>query len=82
MKKTIILLRLIISAGILIIFGTAGASDLERIGLSEIFSQLILGGSLIMFGRFGLTIIKAKQTIHRKKIRKGKAVSINRAKVA
>ncbi|MBE7011867.1 MAG: hypothetical protein E7415_04255 [Ruminococcaceae bacterium] len=82
MKKTSIFLRLVIIAGVFIILGTAGASDLERLNLSEIFPYMLLGVSLIMFGRFGLMLVKARQTSIRRKIRRSKAITVNRTKIA
>ncbi len=66
MKNTKNFFKLMIFAGIFIILGTAGASDLGRIALSEIFSQITLGFILIISGKTGLKILKAISVPKRK----------------
>lgn len=72
MKKAKFLLRLMILTGILIIFGTAGASDLERINLADCVSQIMIGGGLILSGKAGLNFLKAARLTRRKKAHQGK----------
>jgi hypothetical protein len=82
MKKANILFKLTIVAGIFILLGTAGASDLERIGLAETFSQILLGITLILSGKLGLMILKVKRASIRRKMRRTKTVAIRQANAA
>ena len=82
MKKANILFRLTIIAGIFILLGTAGASDLERIGLAETFSKILFGITLILSGKLGLMILKVKRASIRRKTRKAKTVAIRQASAA
>ena len=82
MKKANILFKLTIMAGIFILLGTAGASDLERIGLTETFSQILLGITLILSGKLGLMILKVKRASIRRKMRRTKTVAIRQANAA
>lgn len=58
MKKAKTLSKLIIFIGIIIILGTAGASDLERLTLLESISQILLGSIFIFCGTAGLGLLK------------------------
>ena len=82
MKKANILFKLTIMAGIFILLGTAGASDLERIGLTETFSQILLGITLILSGKLGLMILKVKRASIRRKMRRTKTIAIRQANAA
>ena len=68
--------------GIFIIIGTAGASDLERLDLSEVLSSVVLSLGLILFGRVGLALIKTKRACICKKMKKHKSTPVRQAKVA
>ena len=82
MKKANFIFKLMIIAGIFIVLGTAGASDLGRIDLSEIISHILFSTILIVSGKLGLKIIKPKHSLIRRKIRKTKTVTIREAKAA
>ena len=82
MKKANILFKFTIMTGIFILIGTAGASDLERIGLAETFSQILLGITLILSGKLGLMILKVKRASIRRKMRRTKTVAIRQANAA
>ncbi|MBQ2890818.1 MAG: hypothetical protein IJE44_04135 [Clostridia bacterium] len=58
MKNTKTIFKLLIFAGIFILLGTAGASDLGRLSITEIVSKVTLGFSLILTGRFGIAVLK------------------------
>lgn len=58
MKKLKFLLKATVLSGIIIILGTAGASDLGRIDLEECFSRILLGLALICIGKAGLNMAK------------------------
>ena len=66
MKNTKTIFKLLIFAGILILLGTAGASDLERLGTNEILSNIILSLSLILSGRVGLSFVKHRYAKRRR----------------
>lgn len=68
MKKLKTILKLTVFAGILIILGTAGASDLGRLSVLEGLSQIILGSIFIFCGSAGLNLIKFFQSAKRKRI--------------
>lgn len=82
MKNLNFIFRLMIFSGILIILGTAGASDLERLGLSETFSQILLGAGLFFTGKLGLSFIKAKRTVLRRRVRRHKTITLRQAEAA
>ncbi len=82
MKKANILFKLTIITGIFILMGTAGASDLERIGLTETFSQILFGIVLILSGKLGLMILKVKRASIRRRMKRSKTVTIRQAHAA
>lgn len=82
MKNLNFIFRLMISSGILIILGTAGASDLERLGLSETLSQILLGAGLFFAGRLGLSLIKAKRAVLRRRVRRNKTITLRQVNAA
>ncbi len=68
MKNTKTFFKLLIFAGIFILLGTAGASDLDKIGIAEILSNALLSFSLILVGRFGLAVLKLRNTKRRRMV--------------
>ena len=66
MKTIQTILKLIIFAGIIIILGTAGASDLGRLSLLESISQGLLGTIFIFSGGAGLNLIKIIRPRHKR----------------
>lgn len=66
MKTIQTILKLIILSGIIIIIGTAGASDLGRLSLLESISQVLLGIIFIFSGKAGLNLIKILKPRHRR----------------
>ncbi len=69
MKKAKTILKLSILVGIIIILGTAGASDLGRLSINESLSQIILGIILMFCGNAGLSLIKLCKSGKRKNMR-------------
>ncbi len=61
MKRLQTLFKMTVFAGIIIILGTAGASDLERLGIEDAIWQIVLGGILTVSGSLGLRAAKAKK---------------------
>lgn len=59
MKIINFLFNLIIAAGVFMILGTAGGSDMGSITLSEIFTYTLSGIALILVGHSGKTLIKS-----------------------
>ncbi len=57
MKKINLLFNIIIAAGIFLILGTAGGSDIGEITVSEIFTFTLSGASLIGIGYAGKTFV-------------------------
>lgn len=66
MKNTKTIFKLLIFAGIFILLGTAGASDLEKIGITEILPNALLSFSLILVGRCGIAVLKLRNTKRRR----------------
>lgn len=66
MKTIQAILKLTVLTGIIIILGTAGASDLGRISLLESISQVLLGAIFIFLGGAGLNLIKILKPYRRK----------------
>ena len=66
MKKTEDCLKLIIFIGIMVILGTAGASDLGRLEIRECISGILLSASLIVSGTAGLRIMAVVKELGRK----------------
>lgn len=48
--------KIIALIGILLLFGTAGASDLYSISLGVILKQCAMGGAMLLFGVVGFKI--------------------------
>ncbi len=78
MKKIKAILKLMVLTGILIILGTAGASDLGRISLLESISQILLGAIFIFCGGAGLNLVKILRPLKRKRINFQKQKSYER----
>lgn len=55
------LLKGLIGIGVLILIGTAGASDANSISFSQIVLQILVSFAFIALGCFGLNFIKLKQ---------------------
>ncbi len=66
MKNTKTFFKLLIFAGIFILLGTAGASDLDKIGITEILSNSLLSFSFIFVGKIGLALLKHRDTKRRR----------------
>lgn len=69
MKKAENLLKLTIFAGIILILGTAGASDLGRLTAGECLSKLFLGIAMISGGGTGLKIVAALKSAGQRRTR-------------
>lgn len=69
MKKAVNCLKLIIFIGIMIILGTAGASDLGRLEIRECISSLLSGALLIVGGTAGLRLIAIVKELRQKSAR-------------
>lgn len=71
MKK---LMNVLILAGVLLIWGTAGASDAESISFMTALRQALYGVALIFVGVYGKILIeKAKSVSHKAEIIKFKS---------
>ncbi len=68
MKNTKTIFKLLIFAGIFILLGTAGASDLEKIKAAEILPNALFSFSLILVGRCGLAVLKLLNTKRRRTV--------------
>lgn len=84
MKKIKSIFKLTIFIGIIIILGTAGASDMGRLSVLESLSQIIFGLILIVCGNMGINFIKLISLAHRKRpaIAKSKPCKRHTAKAA
>ncbi len=69
MKIIQTILKLTVLTGIIIILGTAGASDLGRLSVLESISQVLLGTIFIFLGGAGLNLIKILKPSRRRRAR-------------
>lgn len=67
MKTSKIISKAMIFLGVAILLGTAGASDLMELSLTESVSQILLGIIFIFCGKAGLNLLKLLSPIKRKK---------------
>lgn len=81
MKKINNSLNLIVFIGVIIILGTAGASDLENLSFSEMLTQMELGIKLVVFGKSGMLFLKVLKA-HRQKKRNTKTAVLKQVKAA
>lgn len=66
------ILKLLIGIGIIMLIGTAGASDLNNLTFEEVLIQLFISLAFIILGYFGLGSTKKKVSRKIKRCRKPK----------